>query len=168
MRFVHSPRAFLRLRLRRLQLHLGLGQQVGLSFERAANCFFGCPCSCHNLHSSHSAGARALWGRLLDPARYLLQKGKLATTMPPGQSRIVASVCQIIRTNVSAHSLIQVRALTASIIRHSRDKQAVKSQLSVSALVIYSLSWRIIFAFAAKNKHKTNLQVNSKSTSITS
>lgn len=115
-----------------------------------------------------AAGARALWGRLLDPAGDLLQKGKLATTMPPGLSRIVASVRQIIRTNVSAHSLIQVRALTASIIRHSRDKQAVKSQLSVSALVVYSLSWRIIFLFAAKNKHKANLQVNSKSTSITS
>lgn len=59
-----------------------------------------------------AAGARALWGRLLDPAGDLLQKGKLATTMPPGLSRIVASVRQIIRTNVSAHSLIQVRALS--------------------------------------------------------
>lgn len=38
--FAHSPRAFLRMRLRLL---------LWLPFERAANCFFGCPCSCHNL-----------------------------------------------------------------------------------------------------------------------
>lgn len=93
LRFVHSPRAFLRMRL---------WLWLRLPFEHAANCFFGCPCSCHNLpapptcHTCHSAlsclavifsrsgGALcgSCWQRLLDPAGPALArigKGKPAT-----------------------------------------------------------------------------------------
>lgn len=118
LRFAHSPRAFLRMRL-----------WLWLPFERAANCFFGCPCSCHNLpvpptcHFPQSSECLALpclavifsrsggalcgscWQRLLDPAGPALEKGKAGDEEGVSPRRVVAaSVRQLIRTNVSAFS----------------------------------------------------------------